>query len=130
MSVRIITINEGEEALIRVNSGKTITLEFHGHLVTVYEMDGVIFQRVEKQWEGEGDVEVEKEGCSDDATEVMDGEGFTEIDEEEEETLTEMNETPPWITPDSMKEAINRAINYLAKVEPEDIKAIRVNLFG
>lgn len=132
MSVRIVTINQGEEAMIRVNSGKPITLEFPGHLVTVYEMDGVIFQRVEKQWEGEGEIAVEREALSDDVTEIMDkeeGEGFTEIDEEEE-TRTEIDETPPWTTPDSMKDAINKAINYLARVEPEDIKMIRKNLFG
>lgn len=49
MAVRILTINKGEEALVRVNSMKPITLEFPGHLVTVYEENGLIFQRVEKQ---------------------------------------------------------------------------------
>ena len=34
---------------MRVNSQKPITLEFPGHLVTIYEENGLIFQRVEKQ---------------------------------------------------------------------------------
>jgi hypothetical protein len=50
---RIITINSGEEAMIRVNSNKVITLEFPNHLVSVYEQDGLIFQRVEKQHNGQ-----------------------------------------------------------------------------
>lgn len=46
-AVRIITIHEQEEAMIRVESARPITLEFSNCLVTVYEMGGVIFQRVE-----------------------------------------------------------------------------------
>lgn len=52
-AIRIITINSGEEALIRVNSNRVITLEFPNHLVSVYEEGGLIFQRVEKQQSGE-----------------------------------------------------------------------------
>lgn len=71
MAVRIFTINMGEEALVRVNSQKPITLEFPGHLVTVYEENGLIFQRVEKQSCQVETQEVDEEEAPDDNVETQ-----------------------------------------------------------
>lgn len=86
MAVRIFTINMGEEALVRVNSGKPITLEFPGHLVTIYEENGLIFQRVEKQNDTVQTQEmVEPEAPDDDMeTQCMDTQVETQLEDYEE----------------------------------------------
>lgn len=85
MAVRIITINEGEEALIRVNSKNPITLEFPGCLVSVYEENGLIFQRVENQTMEVQTQEVEEmEEDGDAETQCMDNEIKTETQIETE----------------------------------------------
>lgn len=83
MAVRIFTINMGEEALVRVNSGKPITLEFPGHLVTIYEENGLIFQRVEKQNDTVQTQEmVEPEAPDDDMeTQCMDTQVETQLED-------------------------------------------------
>jgi hypothetical protein len=108
--VRIITINEGEECLIRVNSRLPVTLEFPGHLVSVYEHKGVIFQRVEKQGEGSQAQTQEVEEVEADPyaeTQNMDY-GDTQIE-------TQPNETPLWETPPSLKRALRDAAKYMDK---------------
>jgi hypothetical protein len=90
--VRIITVNRGEEAIIRVNSGLPITLEFPGHLVSVYEKRGLVFQRIEKTGDEETqtqDVD-EIEAGPDEETQLM------EDEETEVQTLveTQIDDTP------------------------------------
>lgn len=91
MAVRIFTINMGEEALIRVNSQKPITLEFPGHLVTIYEENGLIFQRVEKQSDAVETQEMdEEEDLGDDVdTQCMETQIQTQEDDYEEEEKVE-----------------------------------------
>lgn len=130
MAVRIFTINEGEEAMIRVNSGKPITLEFPGHLVTVYEDRGVIFQRVEKQSEEEEQTQEVEEVEADpyEETQVMDDGYGTELEGEDGETQIER--TPCWSTPQSLMDALDKAAKYLTGVDLSDMQALRHDLFG
>lgn len=105
--LRIITINEGEECLIRVNSRLPVTLELPGHLVSVYESKGVIFQRVEKQEGGSQTPTQEVEEVEADSqieTQNMDY-GDTQIDAE----------TPLWSTPPSLKKALRDAAKFMEK---------------
>jgi cell fate (sporulation/competence/biofilm development) regulator YlbF (YheA/YmcA/DUF963 family) len=80
---RLITINEGEEAIIKVNSNVPITLDFNGHVVTVWAGDGMIFQRLSTNEEVVGAVEKHVVEVDDDAQ--------TEIDEYEE-TQTQLED--------------------------------------
>jgi hypothetical protein len=150
--VRIITVNEGEEPLIRVNSRLPITLEFPSHLVTAYESNGLIFQRVEKQQQ-EAEVmtqEVEEvEAGSDDETQDMDLYAETQIElyeeepevyeetqielyeeEEKEQMQTQIDCTPPWSAPESPYYAIMDVVKYLSRMEMDDISELQMDLFG
>lgn len=92
--VRIVTINRGEEAVVRVNSLLPITLEFPGWLVSVYERNGLVFQRMERQ----GVVDAEGETQEDDEIEADDMEETQRMDEEvieETQVFTQLDETPP-----------------------------------
>lgn len=46
-SLRLITVNKGEQAIIKVNSAIPITLEFDGHSMTIWARGGMVFQRME-----------------------------------------------------------------------------------
>jgi hypothetical protein len=75
-----------------VNSGLPITLEFPGHLVSVYEKRGLVFQRIEKTGDEETqtqDVD-EIEAGPDEETQLM------EDEETEVQTLveTQIDDTP------------------------------------
>jgi hypothetical protein len=144
MSVRILTINDGEEALIRVNSNRPITLEFYGHLVTVYEKDGLIFQRVEKQNEPMDMTQeaYEPEAGSEEETQALDA-GDTQLEEMDEvvyeETQIERYDSPlPTLTEerisshcvDVMIDAMDRAYKYMTKLDLEDIEEIQCDLFN
>lgn len=86
--VRIVTINKGEEAIIRVNSGLPITLEFPGHLVSCYEKNGLVFQRIEKQFR-------EEQTQEDDEIEVDDNQETQIMDSGETQVFTQIEESPP-----------------------------------
>ena len=94
MAVRIFTINMGEEALVRVNSHKPITLEFPGHLVTIYEENGLIFQRVEKQTDKLQTQEMEEKDAPDDdmETQWMDTQVETQLEYEDTQIETQIEE--------------------------------------
>ena len=134
MSVRIFTVNQGDEALIRVNSGKPITLEFPGHLVTVYEDKGVIFQRIEKQQDPEEqtqELEEEEADPYDETQELLDGYASdrTELDDNTADE-TQIEVTPPWSTPQIVKDALEKATKYMKWAEGNELCNIRRNLFG
>lgn len=82
-TLRLITINEGEEAIIKVNSNVPITLDFNGHVMTVWGGDGMIFQRLSTNEEVVEAVEKHVIEVDDDAQ--------TEIDEDEE-TQTQLED--------------------------------------
>jgi cell fate (sporulation/competence/biofilm development) regulator YlbF (YheA/YmcA/DUF963 family) len=82
-TLRLITINEGEEAIIKVNSNVPITLDFNGHVMTVWAGDGMIFQRLSTNEEVVEAVEKHVIEVDDDAQ--------TEIDEYEE-TQTQLED--------------------------------------
>jgi hypothetical protein len=137
-AIRIITINDGEEAMIRVNSNRPITLEFPGNLVSVYEENGLVFQRIEKQdtntqehYEPGGDME---------ATQYL--ETQTQIEEYDEEVVNMLPvfddfpgdeaETPlNGITLD-MDVVFNmrRMSICLSRVEMDDISELQEELFS
>jgi hypothetical protein len=153
MSVRILTINEGEECLIRVNSRLPITLEFPTHLVSVYEQNGLIFQRVEKQSVSDTqedfappDDSMETQeidlACYEELEETQDP-GFVLIDETQVETQleeysqTQIDDFPE--TPECMNVDLDVAYNIehapiccrvLSRLQLEDVEALQRMLFG
>lgn len=84
-STRIFTINQGEEAIIRVNSNKHVTLEFSKSIVTLVEEHGVVYMRQEFQ---EGDI-------GEPVMEVDVEQEETQIMETQIETQTQIEFTPP-----------------------------------
>ncbi len=157
MSIRILTINEGEECLIRVNSRLPITLEFPSHLVSVYEQNGLIFQRVEKQ---DSDCTQEAFAPPDDNAETQEMDltcyeelenavevGVVDIEETQIETQiethietqieTQIDDFPA--SPSCMKVDLDVAYNMnhaptcdqvLSRTQMEDIEALQKILFG
>lgn len=140
MAVRIITINDGDEALIRVNSRKPITLEFPGCLVSVYEDNGLIFQRVENQSMHTQTQEVEEmEEDGDAETQKMDDEIQTETQveiqtETQLETQLDFEETqigdPPLVLPATYVLFKAGWHNVLSSQEMADIQELERDLFG
>ena len=132
---RILTINDGEEAIIRMNTTKHVTLEFSRSIVTLFEEGGVVYMRQQFQ-EGNGDVEEEEEEVeagSDEPTQFME----TQIEFEDEtqtQTFTQMEFTPEAkINPEII--CINSDVNItfrkpLTRSQCEDIESLQRDLFG
>jgi hypothetical protein len=149
-AVRIITINHKEEALIRVNSNRPITLEFPGHLVSVYEQDGLIFQRVEKQdstytqelFEPAADMENTQKldlACYEkiEETQLEDDSGETQLEDCGSPVV--FNDFPdiPQETPDDLITIdvglvcnLRRMSIHLSRLDMEDISALQEELFN
>lgn len=127
MSVRILTINMGEEALVRVNSQKPITLEFPGHLVTIYEENGLIFQRVEKQEDNQTQEMDEEEAPGDEEeTQFMETQIHTQIDEEEEGVLVPRK----FAIPGRYMISNMGPGTLMSEMELQDIYETEIELFG
>ena len=129
MAVRIFTINMGEEALVRVNSQKPITLEFPGHLVTIYEEAGLIFQRVEKQNDTVQTQEMdEKEASDDEETQCMDTQVETQLEDyQETQTQLEVEEEEPFSIPGAYVAAFG---DWFTCTEASDIEETDRELYG
>lgn len=136
MAVRIFTINLGEEALVRVNSRKPITLEFPGHLVTIYEENGLIFQRVEKQFPEPQTQEDDEEKAPDDDSETQFME--TQIDDDyeppvEETQLENYDDMEPHIEHSEAEPygiPYAYAVNSFGPAEYQDIAELDRELYG
>jgi hypothetical protein len=98
-TLRLITINEGEEAMIRVNSSVPITLDFKGHVITAWAGNGMIFQRLSTSEEVVEEKEEKKVVEIDDDvnTEVGDYDegGLTEIEDYDETPSPSVMGDPP-----------------------------------
>lgn len=123
MSVRILSIKEGEEAIIRVNSRNPIMLEFPGHLVTVYEDGGKIFHKVEKQSETmEETQEMDEEGAdSDGETQCMETQVQTQM-----ESDWELDGIP--VEYDVLNKGIAEPLFRASELQ--DIQDTEIELFG
>ena len=125
--VRIVTINKGEEAIIRVNSGLPITLEFPGQLVSLYYNNGLVFQRIEKTSGDDETQEIdEMEAGSDEETQQMETQLQTMV-----ETQTQIEDTPP---PISIKSPpiVLRNLNLRSRRKSlyQDIQDLQQDLFN
>lgn len=138
MAVRIITINEGDEALIRVNSRKPITLEFPGCLVSVYEDNGLIFQRVENQSmdtqtqeveEMEEDGNAETQTMDDEIQEIHEIQTETQLETQLDYEETQIGE-PPLVLPAAYVLFKAGWHNVLTSQEMADIQELERDLFG
>jgi hypothetical protein len=114
---RIITINPGEEAIIRVNSDKHVTLEFNKSILTAFEEEGVIYTRHEDQKFNSEDNEVEVEVDANEETQYM-------------ETQIEETPTPPLVRyfAGGGFNSVNQ--KHLSRIEMEDISELQMELFG
>ena len=124
--------------MIRVNSNRPITLEFPGNLVSVYEENGLVFQRIEKQdvntqehYEPAGDME---------ATQYL--ETQTQLEEYDEEVASMLpvfddfpdyqEETPvSGITLDmDVVYNMHRMSLSLSRIDMDDISELQEELFA
>lgn len=119
--IRILTINKGEEVIIRVNSDKHVTLEFPCGILTVIEQHGALYTRMSVQpaLVDESDAETEVEVDDDVETQAMD-----------EEVVPQ---TPPPLTPEIVRmfagggfDQVNH--KHLSRLEMEDIAALQLDL--
>lgn len=120
-TTRLFTLNQGEEAVIRVNTSFHITLEFSNCIMTVFQgPDGIIFSRMEYQAREEEDVE-EEEPFDElvQETQLM-------MDEEEE-----VDEFPlaPAVNEDNI--TVRRPSHTpFSRTEVEDLEELQMELFG
>lgn len=132
--VRILTVNRGEEVLIRVNSHLPITLEFPANLVTVYEQNGLVFQRIESQDSGsETHEQREEEAGSDDETQYLETQIEDYEDEETQvETQTQIEFTPESVyAPDTPPILLRDTELYPRRSSLiDDIEMLQCDLFG
>ena len=119
---RIITINPGEEVIIRVNSTKHITLEFPSGIMTAFEEKGVLYTRHQAQ---EGD-DSGSETCDE---EEVDDLVETQFLETQVDTQTQI-ETPPSVVrwAGGHFDQINE--KHMSRLIMEDIEELQMELFG
>jgi hypothetical protein len=118
---RIITINPGEEVIIRVNSTKHVTLEFSGSILTAFEEGGVLYTRHEDQKSSDEIICNEVEAGGDEETQLM--ETQTQLDYPE-------TPTPPFVRyfAGGGFDTVNE--KHLSRMEMEDIAELQMDLFG
>jgi hypothetical protein len=127
---RIITINEGEEAIIRVNSTKHVTLEFKAGILTAFVEKGVLYTRHEKQDDDSG-CETEDE---DQDIEVDDNQETqyleTQIDEDTFVETQPVLETPPSVVrwAGGHFDEVNE--KHMSRMIMKDIEELQIELFG
>jgi hypothetical protein len=119
---RIITINEGEEAIIRVNSTKHVTLEFKAGILTAFVEKGVLYTRHEKQEDDSGS-ETEDEDIE------VDDNQETQYLETQIETQTQLT-TPPSVVrwAGGHFDQVNE--KHMSRMMMEDIEELQMELFG
>lgn len=127
MAVRIFTINMGEEALVRVNSRKPITLEFPEHLVTIYEEDGLIFQRVERQYDIVQTQEMEEQEAPSDDVETQCMDTDTQVETQLEDYEETQVEDELFSIPEAYAVGCG---NFLTSTEEADIEETDRELYG
>mgnify|MGYP006201286099 FL=1 len=149
--VVILTINQGEEAVIRVNTSRHVTLEFPNSVITLFEDGGVLYQRHEVQSVDvdailAGDEEI-VDGHAETQPVDLAGETQLDIDVEVEVEQTQLDDYSPShpspsykltgvpFTPEEVRRfagggftIINR--RHLSRIEMEDIAALQQDLFG
>jgi hypothetical protein len=118
---RIITINQGEEVIIRVNTVKHVTLEFPSSILTAFEEGGVLYTRHEEQKSGDALVCNEVEVGDDEETQMMQTQ--TQLDIED-------TSTPPFVRyfAGGGFDTVNN--KHLSRMEMEDIADLQMDLFG
>jgi len=119
---RIMTINEGEEVIIRVNSTKHITLEFPSGIVTVFEEKGVLYTRHQAQEGGDRGSETCDEEEVDDLIE-------TQFIETQVDTQTHL-ETPPSVVRWAGGHFDDVNEKHMSRLIMEDIEELQIDLFG
>jgi hypothetical protein len=141
-TLRLITINEGEEAIIKVNSAVPITLDFKGHVITAWAGNGMIFQRLstseevvdtkeKRVVEVDDDAEtiIDEEVCTE-IVRLLDDDACTEIEDYDEEGFTQLeeyDETPPPSVIDEPPEIVRYRNPISHNREYEDLQK---DLFG
>lgn len=115
-SLRLLTINENEEAIIKVNSSIPVTLDFNGMSITLYYRDGWVFQKVEPT----------PKHNADDKIEPADLGPLVETQPMDNET-PEFHPTPlPW--PDYSN--VTTRNKKISKSDIQDIADLQQDLFG
>lgn len=130
--LRLLTINQGEEAHIKVNSSIPITLDFNGHCITLWAVGDMVFQRTEKtevdsepvriEPDDEGPM-VETQPMFDDDDMTDDG-GETQI----EETQIQFTPSPPPFSSPVLPEHITLRKNPLSHLR--ELEDLQMELFG
>lgn len=129
-SLRILTINENEEAIIKVNSSIPVTLDFNGMSITLYYRDGWVFQKVEPTPMHNADDKIEPADLGPLVeTQPMNN----ETPEFFVETQPMDNETPefhptPFPRPDYSN--VTNRIKKISKKDIQDIADLQKDLFG
>lgn len=138
-AIRIITINQDEEAVIRINSNRPVTLEFPNHLVSVYEQEGHMFYRVEKEevdtqtqehYEPIGDMEDTQSVDDMEDSQDFDDMIETQIEDYGEEGFTQVEPLEFHSPTPSPFRCDRRVSRYLSRLDMEDIQALQKDLFG
>lgn len=122
---RIITIQEGEEAIIRVKSTKHVTLEFPSGILTAFEENGVLFTRHQAQ---EGD-DSGSETCDEDEVDDLTETQYLETQLLEVETQTQLM-TPPSIVRWAGGHFDDVNEKHMSRMMMEDIEELQMELFG
>lgn len=118
--------------MIRVNSRNPITLEFPGCLVSVYEENGLIFQRVERQAvDTQTQEPIEMEADDEDETQCMEDEiqPETQLETQLPYEETQIGE-PPVVLPASMSLYQLGWRDVMGSQEMSDLEALDQFLFG
>lgn len=119
----MFTLNQGDEAIIRVNTNHHITLEFPNCIMTLFQgVDGIIFTRMEYQPRGDDD---DTEDDDEPYDELMQ-ETQALMDEEEE-----VDEFPIGTVVNEDNVTIRRPSHTpFSRTDAEDLEELQMELFG